>query len=212
MCDEDVVRRPRKKQFLGVFAKRQSRIEPEIVQNCNDTHMTRSEQVNGKPNFTPSKQSNKSPLNRLSGNFGLCCSTSAASTLSPNENEEFPIVKPTIRPRDHLKLDLELLNHENSLPVDTDPSERLLEFSHDISDNLEREKIEINLQKPILQSKSRFRNRYPPPPSQRFLSSRETQDVSNSVRFERCDQPLHHFSNPNLFEMSHEDRLPKERK
>lgn len=217
MVDEEVVRRPKKKQFLGVFNKRQSRIEPE---NVVEMHEPQSPRIfDAKIFTTPSKAIIKSPLNRFSGNFSFCCSASAASTLSPNDIEDIPIVKPIIRPRDHLKLDLNLLNPANPSFLDNEASNNatfkiISNISYQQLELLEQDRVEINLQKPITESKSRFRNRYPPPSSTYIslnkFTSQERLTNGASVRFERCDQPLQHFSNPDLVRKS-PDR-PRERK
>jgi len=158
--DDVVIRRSKKKNLLGVFGKRQSRIEPD---DSGDDHLM-------VPKLTPSKA-----LNRLSGNFTFCFSANAAATLSPTDLDEVPIVRPKIRPRDHLKLDL-----DQALLDQMDPRAN--------------GKVEVNLQKPITESRSRFRNRYLP----NNEPVRVSLAVEEVVGVRKMEQ---HFSNPDIPQM-----------
>lgn len=160
--DEAIVVRRKKKNILGgVFGKRQSKIEPETERESGDESAK----------ATPSKA-----LNRLSDNFTFCCSSNPAATLSPNDLEEIPIVKPKIRPRDHLKLDLDLIQ-----ALDCSPK------------HIGNARVEVNLQKPITESKTRFRHKYLP----RELPSND----DNSLDVESVSS-FRHFSNPDITQMT----------
>lgn len=208
MLEENLDQRPKKNQLLCLFRRRPTRIEPENVKNKDHEVL-----LDEKTKATPNKSTNKSPLNRLSGNFSFCCSANAISTLSPNEIDELPVVKPIMRLQANHQLDLELLNR------DSNPNPDKQEIKHDINDvsnkrfsnNLcheseifGKENIKINIQKPLEESKSRFRNRYAPqvptyaPQVLEDENNQEENFESDNTRLKALNQPTQHFSNPDL--------------
>lgn len=182
--DDLVVRRnnTKKRSLLGMFGKRVSRVEPDPRHLDTGAYhsegeltpvMRRSRNKNHNNNNISSSSSaekNKA-INRLSGNFTFCCSSGAANALSPIESNDVPIVRPNIRPRSHLKLELDTLENWNVLDagkrLSVPPNnEKRGNFNYKPleSENSNFSKnTEVNLQKPITESKSRFRNRYLPP-------------------------------------------------
>lgn len=172
---------PKKRSLLGMFGKRVSRVEPDP--RCLDTGayhsegeltpvMRRSRSKNHNNNNISSSSAEKSKAaNRLSGNFTFCCSSGVANALSPIEANDVPIVRPNIRPRSHLKLELDTLENWNVLDAGrrmsaiAAPSGKFnyKPLESESSNFSKNEAQEISLQKPITESKSRFRNRYLPP-------------------------------------------------
>lgn len=161
--EQEVIALKKKKNVLSILVKRYSRVEPENEKESEELSTSKS---------TPNKT-----LIRLSDNFTFCCSGNTATT-SPNYGEAIPIVKPNIRSRDHLRLDLELLEAIESIPKIP-----------------LKGKIKVNLQKPITESKSRFRTRYLP----QNITIEENDDNSKFVKIFKQSE---HFSNPDLTQKS----------
>lgn len=215
-----VIRRnnPKKRSLLGMFGKRVSRVEPDP--RCLDAgayhsegeltpvmRRSRSKNHNNNNNISSSSSAEKSKAtNRLSGNFTFCCSSGAANALSPIEANDVPAIRPNIRPRSHLKLELDTLENWNVL----DAGRRLSAvapsggFSYKPleSENSNFSKgepaHEINLQKPITESKSRFRNRYLPPLRQEYqLTGAKQRYQDHETSPGRC-LPIQHSSTPDI--------------
>lgn len=216
MLEENFVQRPKKNQLFCFLRRRQTRIQPEIVLN-ND-----SEVVLDETKATSHNSTSKSPLNRIRRNFSFCCSANAITTLSPIEKDELPIVRPKMRLQDNLQLDLDLLNYnphsgpdENEITKNKNEVifKRLSNGSHHQSEVLGKENVKINIQKPLEESKSRFRNRYLPACASQRIDNKnnyETTFASYNTRLEALNQPTQHFSNPDLIRMN--TRPSRERK
>lgn len=187
----DVVNRRgnKKKSLLGIFGKRVSRVEPDPRHLDSANYYSEGEVT---PVLRRSQNNNNSggkaiakstPINRLSGNFTFCCSANSA-IMSPIDTDDIPVVKPTIRSRDHLKLELETL--ENWKAVDDVRTARRISKSAvsykllEANSNGLHVRPEVSLQKPITESKSRFRNRYLPPSDAELSNNSEYRQHSST--------------------------------
>lgn len=202
----------KKRSLLRIFGKRASRVEPDP--KCLDTEAYHSEgeltpvmrrfrnKNYNNNNISSTSAENSKTINRLSGNFTFCCSSGAANAFSPIESRDVPIVQPNIRPRSHLKLELETLENWNVLEVGRRLSAVVpnLGFTYKPleSKNIKSEIQEISLQKPITESKSRFRHRYMPPLKQEYLltSTKQLYQYSEQSN-ERCTL-VQHVSTPDI--------------
>lgn len=197
----------KKRSLLGIFGKRLSRVEPDPkyleTEVCHLEgeltpvlrHPQKKKLIQNQT--TLSIVDNPKTLNRLSGNFTFCCSSAPANAFSPIESKEITIVKPNIRPRSHLKLELQINNFEGCNMLDqnikvstVDPST----FSKKNNNNVN------SLQKSITESKSRFRNRYLPPSRQLEYKLRKQQCSQESI----CNFKIRevHLSSPDLCQLT----------
>lgn len=196
----------RKRSLLGMFGKRLSRIEPDprsfeigvyhsegeltpIVRRCSNNN-----------NISSCSAGSSKTINGFSNNLTFCCSYGAAKALSPIESCDVPIIRPNLRPRTHLKLELETLENWNVLEVERRLSAVVPSgsFNCKLFESKYSNSQKIRLQKPIMESKSRFRNRYLPPLQQEYQLTGMKQRYQYYETYPGGKMLLQHSSTPDI--------------